>query len=79
MMPGMGERRTCDYVRHSLTSLFAAFNIAYGTVISSIHSGPASSSVSSPAWQPRLRSSPRSRHPRLGHWMARRAQTLHLD
>ena len=37
MMPGMPERRTHDYVRHGITSLFAAFNIADGTVISEIH------------------------------------------
>ena len=37
MMPGMPERRTHDYVRHGTTSLFAAFNIADGTVISSLH------------------------------------------
>ena len=37
MMPGMGERRTHDYVRHGVTNLFAAFNVADGTVISSIH------------------------------------------
>ncbi|WP_344222345.1 IS630 family transposase [Kribbella sancticallisti] len=37
MMPGMPERRTHDYVRHGVTSLFAAFNIADGTVISEIH------------------------------------------
>jgi transposase len=37
MMPGMPERRTHDYVRHGITSLFAAFNIADGTVISAIH------------------------------------------
>lgn len=37
MMPGMPERRTHDYARHGTTSLFAAFNIADGTVISSIH------------------------------------------
>jgi transposase len=34
MMPGMPERRTHDYVRHGVTSLFAAFDIADGTVIS---------------------------------------------
>ncbi len=34
MMPGMPERRTHDYVRHGITTLFAAFNIADGTVIS---------------------------------------------
>ncbi len=33
MMPGMPERRTHDYLRHGITSLFAAFNIADGTVI----------------------------------------------
>ncbi len=37
MMPGMPERRTHDYSRHGVTSLFAAFNIADGTVISEIH------------------------------------------
>ena len=37
MMPGMPERRTHDYVRHGTTSLFAAFNIVDGTVISAIH------------------------------------------
>jgi transposase len=37
MMPGMPERRTHDYVRHGVTSLFAAFNIADGTVISAVH------------------------------------------
>ena len=37
MMPGMPETRTHDYVRHGTTSLFAAFNIADGTVISSLH------------------------------------------
>ena len=37
MMPGMGERRTHDSVRHGVTNLFAAFNGADGTVISSIH------------------------------------------
>ena len=33
MMPGMPERRTHDYVRHGTTTLFAAMNVAYGTVI----------------------------------------------
>ena len=37
MMPGMPERRSHDYVRHGITSLFAAFNIADGTVISELH------------------------------------------
>jgi transposase len=37
MMPGMPERRTHDYYRHGITSLFAAFNIADGTVISQLH------------------------------------------
>lgn len=36
MIPGMPEKRTHDYVRHSATSLFAAFNTVDGTVISSI-------------------------------------------
>ena len=33
----MPERRTHDYLRHGITSLFAAFNIADGTVISELH------------------------------------------
>jgi transposase len=37
MMPGMPERRTHDYLRHGITSLFAAFSIADGTVISELH------------------------------------------
>jgi transposase len=37
MMPGMPERRTHDYVRNGVTSLFAAFNIADGTVIGELH------------------------------------------
>jgi transposase len=37
MMPGLPERRTHDYVRHGVTSLFAAFNTADGTVIGSLH------------------------------------------
>jgi transposase len=37
MMPGMPERRSHDYVRHGVTSLFAAFNISDGTVIGEIH------------------------------------------
>jgi hypothetical protein len=36
-MPGMPERRTHDYLRNGITSLFAAFNIADGTVISALH------------------------------------------
>jgi transposase len=37
MMPGMPERRSHDYARHGITSLFAAFNIADGTVITALH------------------------------------------
>ncbi|MDO0910957.1 IS630 family transposase [Streptomyces sp. DT2A-34] len=37
MTPGMPERRTHDYLRHGITSLFAAFNIADGTVIGELH------------------------------------------
>ena len=37
MMPGLPERRTHDYLRHGTTSLFAAFDTADGTVISSLH------------------------------------------
>lgn len=37
MMPGMPERRTHDYLRHGITSLFAAFNIADGTVVGELH------------------------------------------
>ena len=37
MMPGMPERRTHDYARAGVTSLFAAFNIETGEVISELH------------------------------------------
>ncbi|ROO88067.1 transposase [Actinocorallia herbida] len=37
MMPGMPERRTHDYARHGTTTLFAAFDIADGTVIGQMH------------------------------------------
>ncbi len=37
MMPGMPERRTHDYIRHGTTTLFAAMDVADGTVISSLH------------------------------------------
>jgi transposase len=37
MMPGMPERRTHDYARNGITSLFAAFNIADGMVIGELH------------------------------------------
>ena len=37
MMPGVPERRTHDYARHGVAGLFAAFNIADGTVISELH------------------------------------------
>ena len=37
MMPGTPERRTHDHLRHGVTSLFAAFNIVDGTVISALH------------------------------------------
>jgi transposase/transcriptional regulator with XRE-family HTH domain len=37
MMPGMPEKRTHDYVRHGTTTLFAAMNVADGTVIASTH------------------------------------------
>ncbi|WP_393101728.1 IS630 family transposase [Streptomyces sp. LN325] len=37
IMPGMPERRTHDYVRNGLTTLFAAFDVATGEVITSLH------------------------------------------
>ncbi len=37
VVPGTPERRSYDYVRHGVTSLFAAFNIATGEVISDLH------------------------------------------
>src|SRR6266545_722634 len=37
MMPGMPERRSHDYQRNGITTLFAAFNVADGTVISELH------------------------------------------
>ncbi|HEY5986930.1 MAG TPA: IS630 family transposase [Streptosporangiaceae bacterium] len=37
MLPGMPQRRTHDYQRHGITSLFAAFDITDGTVIGELH------------------------------------------
>jgi transposase len=37
MMPGMPERRTHDYVRNGITTLFAALDVASGQIIGSIH------------------------------------------
>ena len=37
MVPGTPARRTHDYARHGVTSLFAAFNITTGEVISDLH------------------------------------------
>ena len=37
MMPGLPERRTHVYVRHGITSLFAALDVATGKVYESIH------------------------------------------
>jgi len=37
MLPGMPQRRTHDDARNGSTSLFAAFNIADGTVIGQLH------------------------------------------
>ena len=37
MMPGMPERRTHDYLRNGVTSLFAALDLATGRVIGSLH------------------------------------------
>lgn len=36
-MPGMPERRTHDCVRNGLTTLFAAFDVATGQVITALH------------------------------------------
>ena len=35
VLPGMPERRSHDYARHGVTSLFAAFNIAPAAVLHS--------------------------------------------
>jgi len=37
MMPGMPQRRTHDYLRYGITTLFAALDVATGEVIGSIH------------------------------------------
>jgi transposase len=37
MMPGMPEKRTHDYVRNGITSLFAALDMASGKVIGAVH------------------------------------------
>ena len=37
MRPGQAERRTHDYERHGVTTLFAALEVATGKVIGSLH------------------------------------------
>ncbi len=37
LAPGVAERRTHDYRRHGITSLFAPFNVATGSVIEETH------------------------------------------
>lgn len=37
LRPGQAERRTHDYVRHRMTSLFAALDVATGRVIGECH------------------------------------------
>jgi hypothetical protein len=37
MMPGLPERRTHDYLRHGITTLFAALDVATGEDYGSIH------------------------------------------
>ena len=37
MMPGLPERRTHDYLRHGITTLFAALDVATGEINGSIH------------------------------------------
>lgn len=37
LAPGIAERRTHDYVRHGTTTLFAALDVASGTVIGELH------------------------------------------
>ncbi|MEE1757540.1 IS630 family transposase, partial [Streptomyces sp. SP18BB07] len=37
IMPGLPERRTHDAVRNGLTTLFAAFDVATGEVITALH------------------------------------------
>ncbi len=52
MLPGTPERRTHDYVRHAVTSLVAALDVATGQVIGSLHRRHRSvqSAASSPSW-----------------------------
>ncbi|WP_457142328.1 hypothetical protein [Mycobacterium sp. URHB0021] len=37
MMPGLPQRRTHDYIRHCITTLFAALDVASGQIYGSIH------------------------------------------
>ncbi|MDT0615788.1 hypothetical protein [Streptomyces lancefieldiae] len=37
MMPGMPERRTHDCVHNGLTTLFAAFDVTTGEVVTALH------------------------------------------
>ncbi len=83
MMPGVPERRSHDYVRHGTTDLFAAFNIADGTVItrctattgprSSRSSWPGSTRPCPPGWSVHLVCDNLATHkaPVIQAWLAR--------
>ena len=83
MMPGMPERRTHDYLRHGITSLFAAFNIADGTVISELHRrhraiefrkfliSDRQGGARRPRRAPGLRQLRHPQHPEIRTWLAR--------
>jgi hypothetical protein len=59
MMPGVPGRRSHDYVRHGTTGLFAAFNIADGTVISSLYRRRAGLEAGIRAWIENWNQNPR--------------------
>ncbi len=84
MMPGMPERRTHDYVRHGITTLFAALDVATGEVYGSIHRRHRAIErvTHRPETAPRrspLNSGPREGHSRVDRRLERQPPPVQLD
>ena len=90
-MPGLPERRTHDYLRHAITTLFAALDVATGEVYGSIHRRHRAAEFKKflitldgqiPAragCAPDRDTGPIERHPELDRHLERKPETLHLD
>ena len=88
-MPGLPERRTHDYLRHAITTLFAALDVATGEVYGSIHRRHRAAEFKkflitlrptrSCARRAPIDPGPIERHPELDRHLERKPENLHLD